>query len=153
ERLGGSEPIEVDVRGVAATHQPLEKLVRDGKFRDDLYYRLNVVRIDLPPLRDRPEDIPGLGLHFCQRFPRPGRPACEVSPEAMDVLLRCPWPGNVRQLENAVERACVTARDGVIRPHNLPPDVAGKGTPDGRTALAVDLSHPLPEQLAELTAA
>jgi DNA-binding NtrC family response regulator len=153
ERLGGTEPIEVDVRVIAATHQPIEKLVRDGKFRDDLYYRLNVVRVDLPPLRERPEDIPVLVQHFCQRFARPGRPACEVSPEAMEVLLRCHWPGNVRQLENAVERACVTARDGLIRPHNLPPDVAGKGVTDNRTGLSVDLSRSLPEQLAELTAA
>ena len=153
ERLGGSEPIEVDVRVVAATHQPLEKLVRDGKFRDDLYYRLNVVRIDLPSLRDRPEDVPVLVQHFCQRFARPGRPPCEMNPEAMEILLRCPWPGNVRQLENAIERACVTARDGVIRPANLPPDVAGKGSIDGRAGITVDLARPLPEQLAELTAA
>ena len=153
ERLGGTEPIEVDVRVIAATHQPIEKLVRDAKFRDDLYYRLNVVRVDLPPLRERPEDIPLLVQHFCQRFARPGKPPSEVSPEAMEVLLRCPWPGNVRQLENAVERACVTARDGVIRPHNLPPDVAGKGGTEGRPGLAVDLNRPLPEQLAELTAA
>jgi DNA-binding NtrC family response regulator len=153
ERLGGTEPIEVDVRVIAATHQTLEKLVRDGKFRDDLYYRLNVVRIDLPPLRDRPEDIPVLVQHFCGRFTRPGKPPCEVSPEAMEVLLRAPWPGNVRQLENAIERACVTARDGVIRPLNLPPDVAGKGLADNRAGLAVDLARPLPEQLAELTAA
>jgi DNA-binding NtrC family response regulator len=152
ERLGGSDPISVDVRVVAATHRDLEKLVAEGKFRDDLYYRLNVVRIDLPPLRDRPEDIPVLVQHFCGQFARPGKPACEVSPEAMEVLLRCPWPGNVRQLENAVERACVTARDGVIRPHNLPPDVAGKGLADNRAGLSVDLGRSLPEQLAELTA-
>ena len=153
ERLGGTEPIEVDVRVIAATHQPIEKLVRDAKFRDDLYYRLNVVRVDLPPLRERPEDIPLLVQHFCQRFARPGKPPSEVSPEAMEVLLRCPWPGNVRQLENAVERACVTARDGVIRPHNLPPDVTGKLGGEGKSALQADLARPLPEQLAELTAA
>ena len=153
ERLGGSEPIEVNVRVVAATHRDLDKLVAEGKFRDDLYYRLNVVRIDIPPLRERPEDIPVLVQHFCQRFARPGRPACEVSAEAMDVLLRCPWPGNVRQLENAIERACVTARDGVIRAANLPPDVSGRPGADGRGGLSVDLARPLPDQLAELTAA
>ncbi|HEY2787127.1 MAG TPA: sigma-54 dependent transcriptional regulator, partial [Fimbriiglobus sp.] len=97
ERVGGSEPIEVDVRVVAATHCPLEQFVREGKFREDLYYRLNVVRIDLPPLRNRLEDIPMLVDHFCQKFARPGQSAT-VSPEAMDVLLRAPWPGNVRQL-------------------------------------------------------
>jgi DNA-binding NtrC family response regulator len=153
ERLGGTEPIEVDVRVIAATHQELERLVKEGKFREDLFYRLNVVRVDLPPLRDRTEDIPVLVGHFCQKFARPGKPPCEVSPDAMEVLLRCSWPGNVRQLENAVERACVTARDGVIRPHNLPPDVAGKGNGEKRGGLAVDLARPLPEQLAELTAA
>jgi DNA-binding NtrC family response regulator len=151
ERIGGSEPIEVDVRVIAATHQPLEKLVKEGKFRDDLYYRLNVIRIDLPTLRDRPEDVPLLVAHFCQKFARNGKP-CEVSPEAMEVLLRSPWPGNVRQLENAIERACVTARDGVIRPANLPADVTGEAKA-GRSGLAVDLARPLPEQLAELTAA
>lgn len=151
ERLGGSDPIEVDVRVIAATHQDLEKRVAEGKFRDDLYYRLNVVRIDLPPLRDRPEDIPVLVSHFTQKYARRGQKPPEVTPEAMAVLLKCPWPGNVRQLENAIERACVTARDGVITPKNLPPDV-------GRTVatkhpLQPDLTRPLPEQLAELTAA
>jgi len=153
ERVGGAESIEADVRVVAATNRSLMRLVRRGQFREDLFYRLNVVRVDLPPLRERPEDIPLLVGHFCQRFARPGKAPAEVSAEAMEVLLRCPWPGNVRQLENAVERACVTARDGVIRPHNLPPDVAGKGATEGRPGLAVDLNRPLPEQLAELTAA
>jgi DNA-binding NtrC family response regulator len=151
ERVGGADPIEIDVRVVAATHQDMEKLVRDGKFREDLYYRLNVVRIDIPPLRDRPEDIPVLVSHFCQKFARHGQPPT-VSPEAMDILLKCPWPGNVRQLENAIERACVTARDGVITPKSLPPDVgrraAGKPHP-----FQVDLARALPDQLAEITAA
>ncbi|HVL16225.1 MAG TPA: sigma-54 dependent transcriptional regulator, partial [Gemmata sp.] len=81
ERVGGSEPIDIDVRVVAATHQDMEKLVRDGKFREDLYYRLNVVRIDIPPLRERPEDIPVLVSHFCQKYARPGQPPPTVSPE------------------------------------------------------------------------
>jgi DNA-binding NtrC family response regulator len=151
ERVGGQEPVEVDVRVVAATHRNLEQLIKDGKFRDDLYYRLNVIRIELPPLRDRPEDIPVLAAHFCQKFSRPGHPPANISPEAMDVLLKCQWPGNVRQLENALERACVTARDGVIRPANLPPDVSKRG--DVKHPFQVDLSRTLPEQLAELTAA
>ena len=122
ERVGGGDSIDVDVRVIAATHQDMEKLVRDGKFREDLYYRLNVVLIDIPPLRDREgqEDIPVLVGHFCQKFARSGIKQPEVSPEAMEVLLKCPWPGNVRQLENAaIERACVTARDGVITPEEL----------------------------------
>jgi DNA-binding NtrC family response regulator len=151
ERVGGTEPIEVDVRVIAATHRDLEVLIRDGKFRDDLYYRLNVIRIELPPLRDRPEDIRLLAAHFCQKFARPGHQPAEISPEAMEVLLKCPWPGNVRQLENAIERACVTARDGVIRPQNLPNDVLRR--PDVKHPFQVDLSRSLPDQLMELTAA
>jgi DNA-binding NtrC family response regulator len=151
ERVGGTEPIEVDVRVIAATHRDLEILIRDGKFRDDLYYRLNVIRIELPPLRDRPEDIRLLAAHFCQKFARPGQPPAEISPEAMEILLKCPWPGNVRQLENAIERACVTARDGVIRPQNLPNDVLRR--PDVKHPFQVDLSRSLPDQLMELTAA
>ena len=150
ERVGGSEPIEVDVRVIAATHCPLEQLVKDGKFREDLYYRLNVVRIDIPPLRARSEDIPILVEHFCQKFARPGQ-TIAVAPETMDVLLSAPWPGNVRQLENAIERACVTARDGVIKPENLPPDLGMRSSHTDHP-LRVDLTKPLPEQLSTLTA-
>ena len=152
ERVGGADPIEVDVRVIAATHQDMEKMVKDGKFREDLYYRLNVVRIDLPPLRERPEDIPVLVGHFCQKFGRPNQKPPTVSVDAMDVLTKCPWPGNVRQLENAIERACVTARDGIIRPKDLPSDVGRR--PDGQKhPFQVDLTRKLPEQLSELTAA
>ncbi len=150
ERVGGTEPIEVDVRVVAATHRNLEQLIKEGKFRDDLYYRLNVIRIELPPLRDRPEDIPVLATHFCQKFARHSRPPAEISPEAMEILIKCTWPGNVRQLENALERACVTARDNVIHPANLPPDVSRRT--DVKHPFQVDLARTLPEQLAELTA-
>ena len=151
ERVGGVTPIDVDVRVVAATHQDLAKLVKDGKFREDLYYRLNVVRIDLPGLRDRPEDIPVLVSHFIQKYARSAQKPPTVSPEAMTVLTKCPWPGNVRQLENAIERACLTARDGVIRTKDLPPDV-GQRTEGPSHPFRVDLSRMLPEQLAELTA-
>jgi DNA-binding NtrC family response regulator len=149
--VGSTEARRVDVRVIAATHRDLDILIRDGKFRDDLYYRLNVIRIELPPLRERTEDIPVLAAHFCQRFARPGHPPAEISPEAMEVLLKCPWPGNVRQLENAIERACVTARDGVIRPQNLPSDVGRR--PETKHPFQVDLSRTLPDQLNELTAA
>jgi DNA-binding NtrC family response regulator len=153
ERVGGNEPIEVDVRLVAATHQPIEKMVRDGTFREDLYYRLNVIRIELPPLRERPEDIPLLATHFVHKYSM-GRTEPVISPEAMELLLAFPWPGNVRQLENAIERACVTARDGVIQPAHLPPDVAKGVAVSGRASpFSVDLSRSLPEQLAELTQA
>jgi DNA-binding NtrC family response regulator len=153
ERIGGTETIHVDVRVIAATNRPLEKLVKDGTFREDLYYRLNVVRIDLPPLRERREDIPVLAAHFAQKYARPGGPPPQIYPEAMQLLVDFPWPGNVRQLENAVERACVTARDGTILAANLPSDIAkptGGGPAKGM--LNVDLTRSLPEQIAELTA-
>jgi DNA-binding NtrC family response regulator len=151
ERVGGTEPIEVDVRVIAATHQDMEKLVKEGKFREDLYYRLNVVRIDIPPLRDRQEDIALLVAHFCRKYARNAQHLPTVSPEALDMLLKCPWPGNVRQLENAIERACLTAREGVISIKHLPPDVGGRA--DGKPhPFQVDLSRSLPDQLAELSA-
>jgi DNA-binding NtrC family response regulator len=150
ERLGGTESIEVDVRVIAATHQDLAQLVKDNKFREDLYYRLNVIRIDLPPLRERPEDIPVLVSHFCQKFARPGQKPPEVNDEAMELLKKASWPGNIRQLENAIERACITTRDGVIRPGNLPRDIGGRT--DVKHPFQVDLNRPLPDQLAEMTA-
>jgi DNA-binding NtrC family response regulator len=150
ERVGGSQTIEIDVRVIAATNRPLEKLVRDGTFREDLYYRLNVIKIELPPLRERTEDIPVLAAHFTQKFARHGKTP-EISAEAMDILTKFPWPGNVRQLENAIERACVTARDGVILPAHLPADISGRK--EGKPMPPVDLARPLPEQLTELTAA
>jgi len=150
ERLGGTETIEIDVRVVAATHQDLETKIKDGSFREDLYYRLNVIRINLPALRDRPEDIPVLAGHFAQKYARPGQ-SPRLDPEALQALVEYDWPGNVRQLENALERACITAKDGVITKADLPEDlVSRKG---GKGGLAVDVSRPLPEQLAALTAA
>ncbi len=151
ERIGGTETVEVDVRVIAATHQELEKLVRAGKFREDLFYRLNVIRIDVPPLRDRPEDIPVLASFFAQKFARSGHPPAQLSPEALTVLQAHPWPGNVRQLENALERACITARDGIIQPKHLPSDIIGQGS-GAKPGMQIDLERSLPEQLAELVA-
>ena len=149
ERVGGNQTIEVDVRVVAATNQPLKTLVQEGKFREDLYYRLNVVKIDLPPLRHRQEDIPLLATHFSQKYTRPGQTMVQISQEAMERLLSYPWPGNIRQLENALERACLTARDGLIRAGNLPPDLVSSAHP--KSSVRVDLARPLAEQLRELT--
>lgn len=151
ERVGGNAPIDLDVRVIAATHRSPEKLVREGKFREDLFYRLNVIRIDLPPLRDRPEDIPLLAEHFCQKYARPNQPSPTIDPDTMQVLLKCQWPGNVRQLENAIERACVTARDGRITTKDLPSDVGRRG--GLKSPFQVDLSRPLTDQLAEMTRA
>jgi DNA-binding NtrC family response regulator len=153
ERVGGMTSIEVDVRVIAATNRSLQQLAQDNKFREDLYYRLNVMKIDLPPLRERREDIPLLATHFASKYARPGSGPLQFTPEAMELLLRHRWPGNIRELENAVERACITAREGVIRPENLPPDLSK--TPGGggqKLVLPVDLSRPLADQLAEITA-
>lgn len=151
ERVGGTETIEVDVRVIAATNRSLQKMVADGKFREDLYYRLNVVKIDLPPLRDRAEDIPLLAMHFAEKYARSGTRPKQIDPEAMEILLHYRWPGNIRELENAMERACVTSRDDWIRAENLPPEVLDPArTPP---PAPIDLSRPLTDQLHELTAA
>jgi two-component system nitrogen regulation response regulator GlnG len=119
ERVGGHEPIAVDVRVLAATNRDLEALMKEGRFREDLYYRLNVVTLHLPPLRDRRRDIPLLVEHFLAKY------ADElgergVAPEALDRLVAYDWPGNVRELENVVQRAIVMAVGGVILPEHLP---------------------------------
>jgi DNA-binding NtrC family response regulator len=151
ERVGGTETIDIDVRVIAATHRNMDDLIREGKFREDLYFRLNVVRIDLPPLRERPEDIPVLVSHFCQKYARAGQPPPAVAEDAMELLKKAAWPGNIRQLENAIERACVTTRDGVIKAQNLPRDIGGRA--EVKNPFQVDLARPLPDQLSELTAA
>ncbi|RMG41290.1 MAG: FHA domain-containing protein [Planctomycetota bacterium] len=120
ERVGGNTPIKVDVRVVAATNRDLEQAVKEKKFRADLYFRLNVVSIHIPPLRERKEDIPELAEHFLQRLlQRIPRPIQGFAPEAMQKLLDYPWPGNVRELQNAIERAVILCRDSLIRPQDL----------------------------------
>ncbi len=120
-RLGGDKPIKVDVRVLCATNQDLEELVRQGSFREDLYYRLNVVTIHVPPLRERREDIPVLAQHFLEKFARQmNRPFRRIEPEAMERLVRHPWPGNVRELANAIERALVVGAPPAVRAEDLP---------------------------------
>jgi len=110
ERLGGTRTIKVDVRLIAATNRDLRAALEEGTFREDLYYRLNVVPIDIPPLRAHKEDIPGLATMFLARFCKESaRPLTGISPEAMDILLAHHWPGNVRELQNVIERACALA--------------------------------------------
>jgi two-component system nitrogen regulation response regulator GlnG len=119
ERVGGREPIPIDVRVLAATHRDLESLMKDGRFREDLYYRLNVVTINLPPLRERRRDITLLVEHFLAKYADElGERA--VTPDTLDRLVGYDWPGNVRQLENVVQRAMVLATTGVILPEHLP---------------------------------
>jgi DNA-binding NtrC family response regulator len=150
ERVGGAESIEVDVRVIAATNRSLQRMVKQGTFREDLYYRLNVVKIDLPPLRDRPEDIPLLATHFTEKYTRATEMAKKVAPAAMEVLLNYRWPGNIRELENAIERACVTARGDTIQPENLPPELSVPSAP--KMPFHIDLERSLPELLKEAVA-
>ncbi len=114
-RVGGTSEIEVDVRVIAATHRDLQAEVRAGRFRDDLFYRLNVIAVHLPPLRERREDVPLLAQEFLDRLSHElGREVSGLSDEALRVLIDHDWPGNVRELENAVERALVTCKNGVL---------------------------------------
>ena len=121
ERVGDTRTVRVDIRVIAATNQDLEELVRQGRFREDLYYRLNVIPIHIPPLRERKSDIPLLLLHFLKAFNalRGGRVE-GFSPEAMNLLMEYDWPGNVRELENLVERLVVLKGEGMVRPEDLP---------------------------------
>jgi len=127
ERVGGTEPIAVDVRIIAATNRDLWKEVKEGRFREDLFYRLNVVPIHLPPLRERKDDIPLLVEHFLEKLnARLRRNVKRVSAEAMQCLLEYPWPGNVRELENAIEQALVRCRGEELQPEHLPMQVCSK---------------------------
>ncbi len=138
ERLGSNATMRVDIRLVAATNRDLEQVVREGQFREDLYYRMNVIRVEVPPLRERAGDIPLLANFFLRRYSAKNDMELDaVTGRAMDVLGRHSWPGNVRELENVIERAVVLSRDRVIDLDDLPPPIA---------ALAGDSSgSPLPE--------
>ncbi len=119
-RVGGTRPIKVDVRIIAATNRDLKKAVEEGKFRDDLYYRLNVISIEIPPLRERKEDIPVLVRHFIEKFNiEMGKKIERISEEALDILMKYDWPGNVRELENVIERAMVITKDNFIKAEEL----------------------------------
>jgi DNA-binding NtrC family response regulator len=123
--LGSNRPIHVDVRIVAATHHDLEREVRAGRFRTDLYYRLNVVTLRLPPLRERREDVPLLAEHFCHEFAeRYGVEPKRITPRALERLQAYDWPGNVRELENVIERAFALSREDEIDLDDLPPPIA-----------------------------
>src|SRR5438876_10418825 len=121
-RVGDNVPIYVNVRVVAATNEPLEKRIKEGTFREDLYYRLNVIPIHLPSLRERRDDIPLLVSHFLRDkvHARTGKPF-QITRQAMEVLCAHDWPGNVRELENAIERACALSEDHIFRVSDLPP--------------------------------
>jgi len=149
ERVGGTTPLHVDVRIIAATNRNLEDLIRQGSFREDLYYRLNVITIDIPPLRERREDIPPLLQHFVERFSKENqRETPSFSREAWEMLLRYSWPGNVRELENIVHRAVILARGDVLTTDDLPPVM--KALPREASAGARNAIADLPGQVERL---
>jgi DNA-binding NtrC family response regulator len=123
-RLGATQASTIDVRVIAATHGDLAALISQGSFREDLFYRLSVIQVALPPLRDRREDIPALAEHFLARSAGKLGRALRLSPAAVERLLRYPWPGNVRELENAIERAAILTRSEAVEPDDLPPHVS-----------------------------
>lgn len=142
ERLGSNKTRQIDVRVIAATNADLRAALEQGRFREDLYYRLNVVPINIPPLRERKEDIPYLAAHFAEKLGREVRgEACRLKPEAVEKLLSYSWPGNVRELENVIERSIVLSQSGELGPADIKLDLAPKSRapeetrflPDGMT--------------------
>jgi DNA-binding NtrC family response regulator len=133
ERLGGTRTIKVDVRLIAATNRDLREALEQGTFREDLYYRLNVVPIDIAPLRERKEDIPDLANLFIARFAGDsGKPVEGITPEAMQILVNHHWPGNVRELQNVIERGCALAKGSILAPADIHLDVrTSKAASDG----------------------
>jgi two-component system response regulator PilR (NtrC family) len=128
-RLGGTDEVQADIRVIAATNQDLQKMVAESRFREDLYYRINVIHLDLPPLRERREDVPLLAEHFLKKYSEGAeKPVRSISREAMDVLSAHDWPGNVRELENAIERAVALEPTQVVLPESLPAQVRGKSS-------------------------
>ncbi len=136
-RVGGTERVRIDVRIVAATNQDLERAVKEGRFREDLYYRLNVIAVMLPPLRQRKTDIPLLVEHFLRKYGQPGRPG-QVAEETLRLLVAYDWPGNVRQLESVIERALLLSESSEVQPEDLPATVrAGIGLPGGDVGIEI----------------
>jgi len=143
ERVGGNQPLKVDVRVIAATNKPLEQAVAARQFREDLFYRLNVVRLQLPALRERPEDIPLLVNYFLKKYaPAPNQRPKAIVPEALGVLAKYDWPGNVRELENIIQRALVVSKGDAILPGNLPPEVTGGPRPIPLAGGAPEMAAP-----------
>jgi DNA-binding NtrC family response regulator len=151
ERVGGTETITVDVRILAASNKRLEDEVKAGRFRPDLFYRLNVIRIELPPLRDRPEDISLLAMHFLDKLtPMSNPPVTDIDSEAMQTLLNYSWPGNIRELENAIKGAVAMAEGSIIHRDALPATVAPRtGQPASANSL-IDIERPLPDLTGDL---
>jgi DNA-binding NtrC family response regulator len=154
ERVGDTTPIKTDVRVIATTNQDLAEKIDSGAFRQDLYYRLNVVRLDVPPLRDRREDLPLLIDHFRKHFNAAmDKDIGGLAPDALEILVDHSWPGNVRELENCIERAYVVCREPEIQVRHLPPEIrdgsaAGAGGSGSKTEAAASRGQPARQTLA-----
>jgi two-component system response regulator PilR (NtrC family) len=139
-RVGGLEELTADIRVIAATNQDLEKAVADGRFREDLFYRINVIPIVLPPLRDRREDIPLLAEHFLGKYGEQMQKAVTaISRPAMELLMRHDWPGNIRELENVLERAVALEATPTVLVESLPPSIRGGVTRLGAAQSSIEL--------------
>ncbi|MEO6811961.1 MAG: sigma-54 dependent transcriptional regulator [Isosphaeraceae bacterium] len=148
ERVGGNETVQTDVRVIAATNRDLAQMVAAGEFRGDLYYRLGIVTIRLPPLRDRPEDVPMLVEHFVRRFsPELGKEVDRIAPDALEVLRRHSWPGNVRELQSVVKQALLRAQGPVLVADFLPTSVRGGEEPEGPSTAPIDWEGFLEDRL------
>ena len=146
-RVGGSKTIKVDVRFIASTNKNLEQMVVEGTFREDLFYRLNVFSLHLPPLRERKEDIPALVDHFLNKLAKP----VEISSMALQMIMAYPWPGNVRELQNTIERAAVICDDSFIEPTHLPMSITGVfDTNQHEVIPTLPANAPIDERLAEI---
>jgi two-component system, NtrC family, response regulator AtoC len=153
ERVGGSKPVELDVRLVAATNRNLEQMVRDGKFREDLFFRLNVVRLTMPPLRERREDVPVLLAHFIKQFSTENSvPPLTIEPGALRTLQAYAWPGNIRELRNFCENAVVLRRGGSLTEYDLEPKFRGEvTTPTGSAPAGAGGTTSLPSLTSSLS--
>jgi transcriptional regulator with PAS, ATPase and Fis domain len=145
-RVGGSSTIKVDVRIIASTNKNLERMVQDGTFREDLFYRLNVFTLHLPPLRERKEDIPLLVDYFLQKTSK----NVDISSVALQMLVAFPWPGNVRELKNTIESAAVIAENGYIEPAQLSNKITAVFDGNDRSNLRIPVNIPLDERLGEI---
>jgi two-component system response regulator HydG len=147
ERLGaGGRATPIDIRLVAATNKDLRRLVKEGRFREDLFYRLNVINVAIPPLRDRRDDVPLLVEHFLQVYrAKNGKSVIGCSRRALDLLGQYSWPGNVRELENAIERAVVLTRGATLDVDDLPREVREAGTEGSGQVLSFAIGTPLEE--------
>jgi len=135
EPLGSGSTIKIDTRVIASTNKSIEKEIREGRFREDLYYRLNVVKLEIPPLRKRREDIPLLADHFLKQYVEKNRKLVKgFTPKALDIMMRYDWPGNVRELENLVERSVIMVRGDMITPGEFPAPIAGTDGETGKEA-------------------